>query len=204
MRHTIAVWVENEFGVLTRVANLFSARGFNIESLCVAPTEDPTLSRITLVTRGNDRVIEQIVKQLRRLIPVYRIDDLTNSPHVERELLLAKIRVDAKSIAKAKAILKQHRARLVDATSDSLMLELTGDIAATERLLVALRTFGVTELARSGALAMAKIQRQATGVKVMGGKRLATKTGSNHKKHKAKLGNKTAKAAKQSATKKSR
>ena len=158
MRHSIAVWVENEFGVLTRVANLFSARGFNIESLCVAPTQDPTLSRITLVTRGNDRVIEQIVKQLRRLIPVHSVEDLTAAPHVERELLLAKVRVDAKSTAKVKAIAKKYGGRIVDAGPTSLLIEFTADVAPTQKLLAALKPYGVEEFARTGALAMAKLK----------------------------------------------
>lgn len=156
MRHTIAVWVENEFGVLTRVANLFSGRGFNIESLCVAPTEDPTLSRITLVTRGNDQVIEQIVKQLRRLIPVYRIEDLTEAPHVERELVLVKVRADAETRAEVTRLVEIFRCKIVDASVDAFVIELTGDSQKVEAFLNLLSPLGIREIARSGAVAMAR------------------------------------------------
>ena len=156
MRHTIAVWVENEFGVLTRVANLFSGRGFNIESLCVAPTEDPAISRITMVTFGDDQVIEQIEKQLRRLIPVYRVEDLTENPHVERELVLVKVRADNETRAEVTRLVEIFRCKIVDASTDTFVIEITGDAGKISAFLNLLGPLGVKEIARSGAVAMAR------------------------------------------------
>lgn len=156
MRHTISVWVENDFGVLTRVAGLFSQRGYNIESLCVAVTQDPHVSRITLVTKGNDRVIEQIVKQLRRLVPVIRVEDLTATAHVERELVLVHVRADRDTRAEVMRLIDIFRGKVVDASSDSFVIEITGDEGKVNAFLELLAPLGIRELVRSGKVAMAR------------------------------------------------
>src|SRR3990172_4351469 len=127
MRHTISVLVENEFGVLSRVAGLFSGRAFNIESLNVAETLDPTISRMTLVTGGNEQIIEQIIKQLNKLVNVIKVFDLTGSDFVEREMVLIKVNAEASSRAEVLRILEIFRGRVVDVSTKSYTLELTGD-----------------------------------------------------------------------------
>ncbi|RMF13383.1 MAG: acetolactate synthase small subunit [Candidatus Dadabacteria bacterium] len=156
MRHTIAVWVQNEFGVLTRVANLFSGRGFNIESLCVAPTEDPEISRITMVTRGDDAVIDQIIKQLRRLLPVHRVEDMTGFAHVERELVLVKVRADDETRTEVTRLVEIFRCKIIDASHDTFVIEVTGDAGKIEAFLNLLKPMGIKEIARSGAVAMVR------------------------------------------------
>ena len=159
MRHTVAVWVENEFGVLTRVAGLFSQRGFNIESLCVAETQDPSISRITMVTRGEDAVIDQIVKQLRRLIPVVDVQDLTEMAHVERELVLIKVRADRETRAEVMRLSEIFRGKIVDASQDAFMIEITGDEGKISAFVELLEPLGVREIARSGKVAMERNPR---------------------------------------------
>lgn len=162
MRHTISVWVENEFGVLPRVAGLFSGRGFNIDTLCVAETEDPTLSRITLVTHGSDEIIEQIVKQLRRLVPVVKVVDLTDEPHVDRELVLVKVRADRETRPEVYRLSEIFRGKIVDASQDTFIIEITGDEGKIAAFLELLSPMGIKEIARSGKVAMGRAMRLTT------------------------------------------
>lgn len=154
MRHTISVLVENEFGVLSRVAGLFSARAFNIESLTVAETLDATMSRITLVTRGDDRVVEQIEKQLNKLIGVIQVNDFAGSPHVEREMALIKVNADEKSRAEIMNIVDIFRGKVIDVGPRSFILEVTGDEDKIQAILDLLRPIGILEIVRTGKVAM--------------------------------------------------
>src|SRR5881409_2694127 len=149
-KHMIAVLVENKFGVLSRVAGLFSARGYNIESLSVGETLDPSVSRMTLVVRGDEFVIEQVTKQLHKLIDVIKVTDLTDEGHVERELVL--VRVNAEPSNRAEIL----RARVVDVTPVSFELEATGDEGKLEALIDLLRPIGIQELVRTGKVAIAR------------------------------------------------
>ena len=153
MRHTISILLENEAGALSRVAGLFSARGFNIESLTVAPTEDPTVSRMTLVTSGSPAIIEQITKQLNKLIDVIRLIDLNESRHVERELMLVKLRATGDGQrAETKRIVDIFRGRILDMTDSSFIVELTGDGQKLDAFIQAVSAHGIMEVVRSGAL----------------------------------------------------
>ncbi|HXG30633.1 MAG TPA: acetolactate synthase small subunit [Thermodesulfobacteriota bacterium] len=156
MRHTISILVDNEPGVLARIAGLFSARGFNIESLCVGETLDPTMSRITLVTSGDDWIIEQIIKRFNNMINVIKVQDLTEMTHVEREMVL--IRVEATSETRAEILRTADifRARVVDVGPKSYMLELTGDKDKVTAFIELLRPMGIKEIARTGSVAMAR------------------------------------------------
>lgn len=156
MRHIISILMENESGALSRVANLFSARGYNIETLCVAPTEDPSLSRMTLVTTGTDEIIEQIVKQLNKLIDVVKLSDLTEGSHIERELMLVKVRASGEQRAEMLRLTEIFRGHVIDVTDSTYTIELTGpgdkldgflDAAGRDNLLEVART-GVTGIAR--------------------------------------------------------
>ena len=126
MRHIISILLENESGALSRVAGLFSARGYNIETLTVAPTEDPSLSRLTIVTSGSDEVIEQITKQLNKLIDVIKVVDLSEAAHIERELMLIKVRASGKDREEVKRMADIFRGRIVDVTETTYVIELTG------------------------------------------------------------------------------
>jgi len=154
MRHTISVLVSNEFGVLARVAGLFSGRGFNIESLTVAETLDPTVSRITLVTRGDDKVLEQITKQLNKLISVIKVTDFLDSKHVERELALIKVTANEQTRAEVMNIVDIFRAKVIDVGSHSYIVELTGDEEKINAIIELLRPLGIKEIARTGKVAM--------------------------------------------------
>jgi len=154
MRHTISVLVENKFGVLTRVAGLFSGRGYNIDSLNVAPTQDPTTSRMTIVTRGDDATVDQIVKQLNKLVNVMHVHDFREGEAVDRELVLAKVAVDSKTRAEVMQITDIFRAKIVDVQSKSLTIEVTGDESKVEKLLSLLKTFGIIDLTRTGKVAL--------------------------------------------------
>lgn len=156
MRHVIAVHVENEAGVLSRVAGLFSSRGFNIESLTVAPVGDGKTSHMTLVTRGDDAIIEQITKQLHKLVPVLRVVDLTDGPHVARELMLVKVAAEKEARAEVLRIADIFRCRVVDATPASFMIEVTGDSEKLDACLNLLLPLGVVEVVRTGQVAMAR------------------------------------------------
>ena len=150
MRHTITVLVENEFGVLTRIAGLFSARGYNIESLNVAPTLDESMSRMTLVTRGDERIIEQITKQLNKLIDVVKLMDMTDGPHIEREMLLVKLHAEGERRGELKRVADIFRGRIIDVTNHTYTVELTGDGAKLDAFLEVLEPGAILEVVRSG------------------------------------------------------
>jgi len=155
MRHTLTVLVENEFGVLTRVAGLFSARGYNIESLNVAPTMDETVSRMTLVTRGSDGVVEQIKKQLNKLIPVIKVEDISHLVHMEREMLLLKLHTNADNRAEVVKLAEDIRAKVVDNVDISyLTLELTGASEKLDDFLEQAGAYGIIEMTRTGPVGM--------------------------------------------------
>jgi acetolactate synthase-1/3 small subunit len=158
-RHTFAVLVENKFGVLGRITGLFSARGFNIESLSVAETEDPTVSRITLVTAGDAKILEQVHKQLNRLIDVIKVTDLSEEPHVDRELVLIKVYAEADMRAEVLRIADIFRAKIVDVTPKTYVLEVTGDEGKIRAVIGLLKPMGVQEVVRTGKIAIARGQR---------------------------------------------
>jgi acetolactate synthase-1/3 small subunit len=154
MRHTISVLVENKFGVLTRVAGLFSGRGYNIDTLNVGPTEDPHTSRMTIVTRGDDATLEQIVKQLEKLVDVLTVLDFREGEFIDRELVLVKVSVDSKSRAEVMQITDIFRAKIVDVQPKSLTIEITGNESKVEKFLGLMKTFGVLDLSRTGKVAL--------------------------------------------------
>src|SRR5205809_3235447 len=154
MRHTISVLVENKFGVLTRVAGLFSGRGYNIDTLNVAPTADPTASRMTIVTRGDDATLDQIVKQLNKLADVMKVQDFREGEFVDRELVLVKVSVDSKTRAEVMQITDIFRTKIVDVQPKSLTVEITGDESKVEKFLDLMKAFGIIELTRSGKIAL--------------------------------------------------
>lgn len=142
--------MENEAGALSRVAGLFSARGYNIESLTVAPTEDPSLSRMTLVTRGSDEIIEQITKQLNKLIDVVKLIDLTEGPHIEREMMLVKVRAASDDRAELKRLSDIFRGHIIDVTPNTYVIELTGTGDKLDAFLEAVGSAAILETVRSG------------------------------------------------------
>lgn len=156
MKHTISVLVENEFGVLSRVSGLFSGRGFNIESLSVAPTLDPDTSRMTIVTRGDDRILEQINKQLNKLISTIKVVDFTGEDFVERELALIKVSTEAETRAEVLRVVDIFRAKVVDVTARSYTVEITGAPAKVDALLELLRPMGIKEIVRSGPVVIGR------------------------------------------------
>jgi len=162
MRHTISVLVENEFGVLARVAGLFSGRGFNIESLSVAETLDPTISRLTLVTRGDDQVLEQIEKQLNKLVNVIRVTDFTNTQHVERELVLIKVKAAERTRGELVNIVDIFRAKIIDVSRQSYIVEITGTEDKVRALIELLTPLGILEVVRTGRVAMFRGTRLLT------------------------------------------
>src|ERR687892_610440 len=155
-KHTISVLVENKFGVLSRVAGLFSARGYNIESLSVGETLDPSVSRMTIVVTGDEFVIEQVMKQLHKLIDVIKVNDLTDDSHVERELVLIRINAEPQHRAEILRTADIFRARVVDVTAVSFVLEATGDEPKIEALIELLRPMGIQELVRTGKIAITR------------------------------------------------
>ncbi len=160
MRHTISVLVTNEFGVLSRISGLFSGRGFNIESLSVAETLDPKVSRMTIVTTGDDKVLEQINKQLNKLINVIRVHDFTDEEHIERELALVKVTANAESRAEILSIVDIFRAKVVDVSPRTYTVEITGDEEKIGAITELLRPFGIKEIVRTGRIAMARSPKQ--------------------------------------------
>ncbi len=156
MRHIISILMENEAGALSRVAGLFSARGYNIESLTVAPTEDPTLSRMTLVTRGSNDVIEQITKQLNKLVDVVKLIDLTEGQHIEREMLLIKVRAAGGMRDEVKRLVDIFRGRIIDVTDTTYTVELTGTGNKLDAFIDAVRGAGILEVVRSGVSGIAR------------------------------------------------
>jgi len=151
MRHIISLLLENEAGALSRVSGLFSARGYNIESLTVAPTEDPTLSRMTIVTTGSDEVIEQITKQLNKLVDVVKVVDLSDGEHIERELMLVKVRASGKDREEMKRMAEIFRGRIIDVTDKSYTIELTGAGTKLDAFINALERGTILETVRTGA-----------------------------------------------------
>lgn len=156
MQHTISVLVENEFGVLTRVASLFSGRGFNIDSLSVAPTNEEGLSRMTIVTRGDDNILEQITKQLNKLIDVIKVIDFTDGSGIEREMALIKVTAEDESRAEVLRIVDIFRAKIIDVTPKSYTIEATGNPLKIDAILDLLRPLGLKELVRTGAVAIGR------------------------------------------------
>ena len=154
MRHTISILVENRFGVLTRVSGMFSGRGFNIDTLNVGPTQDPKMSRMTVVVQGDDTVLEQVTKQLNKLVDVIDITDFKEGGFVDRELVLLKLKVDSKTRAEVIQICEIFRAKIVDVQADTLTVELTGDEAKVARFVKLMENFGILELNRTGRIAM--------------------------------------------------
>ena len=159
MRHIISILMENEAGALSRVAGLFSARGYNIESLTVAPTEDPSLSRMTLVTRGTDEIIEQITKQLNKLIDVVKLMDMTNGPHIEREMMLIKVRAVGEARDELKRVSDIFRGRIIDVTDKTYTIELTGTGDKLDAFIQTLDQVVIVEVVRSGVSGIARGER---------------------------------------------
>ena len=155
-RHIISMLLENESGALSRVAGLFSARGYNIESLTVAPTEDETLSRLTLVTSGSVDVIEQITKQLNKLVDVVKLVDLTEGPHIERELLIIKVNANGAMRDEIKRLVDIFRGRIIDVTETTYTIELTGASDKLDAFVQAVRGAGIVEVVRSGVSGIAR------------------------------------------------
>ncbi|MGL5805796.1 MAG: acetolactate synthase small subunit [Xenococcaceae cyanobacterium] len=156
MKHTLSVLVEDEAGVLTRIAGLFARRGFNIESLAVGPAEQVGVSRITMVVPGDDRTIEQLTKQLYKLVNVLKVLDITQTPCVERELMLLKVNAIASDRSKVIQIAQIFRARVVDMSEETLTLEVVGDPGKLVAIVQMLNKFGVREIARTGKIALVR------------------------------------------------
>ncbi len=158
-RHLISILMENEAGALSRVANLFSARGYNIESLTVAPTDDPTLSRLTLVTSGNEQIIEQIIKQLNKLIDVVKLIDLSETDAIERELMLVKTRATGEQRAEMKRLAEIFEGHILDVTDSTYTIELTGRSEKLDNFLRAVEKDAILEVVRSGTTGIARGQK---------------------------------------------
>ncbi len=154
MRHTISVLVENTFGVLTRVAGMFSGRGYNIDSLNVAPTHDSGKSRMTIVTRGNDATVEQIVRQLYKLVNVLEITDFREHEYIDRELVLVKVKVSARNRSEVMQITDIFRAKIVDVQSKTMTIEVTGNESKVNKFIGLMDNFGVIDLTRTGKVAL--------------------------------------------------
>ena len=159
MRHVISLLLENEAGALSRVSGLFSARGYNIESLTVAPTEDASLSRMTIVSVGSDDIIEQITKQLNKLIDVVKVVDLSEAAHIERELMLVKVRATGKDREEMKRVADIFRGRIIDVTESSYVIELTGNTAKLDAFLDAIDRSLILETVRTGVCGIGRGDR---------------------------------------------
>ena len=162
MRHTISVLVENKFGVLSRIAGLFSGRGFNIESLSVAESLDPNVSRMTIVTRGDDKVIEQVTKQLNKLVDVIKVIDHTEEKFVDRELALIKINAEPQLREEILRITEIFRGKVVDVSSKTYTVEVTGDEEKVDTFIEMLKPLGIKEIARTGRIAMSRGSKALT------------------------------------------
>lgn len=154
MRHTLSVLVENKFGVLARIAGLFSGRGFNIDTLNVAPTQDPTMSRMTVVVKGDDAVLEQIIKQLNRLIEVIKVQDFRDGEYVDRELVLIKVNVNSKTRPEVMQICDIFRAKIVDVGHNALTVEITGNESKVGAFIDLMQPFGIRDITRTGKVAL--------------------------------------------------
>ena len=161
-RHIISLLMENEAGALSRVSGLFSARGYNIESLTVAPTEDPTLSRMTIVTSGSDSIIEQITKQLNKLVDVVKLLDLSEGSHIERELMLIKVRAEKNDREEVKRLCDIFRGRVIDVTETSYVIEITGDGKKLDAFVHAFSEDHIVEVVRTGPSGIARGARGLT------------------------------------------
>lgn len=159
MRHTISLLVENEFGVLSRIAGLFSGRGFNIESLCVAESLDPTISTMTIVTKGNDAILEQILKQLNKLINVIKVVDFKEIDYVSREMVLVKVNAEEKTRAEILRMVEIFRGKVIDVSSRSYTIMITGDEDKLKAFVNLIKPLGIKELVRTGPIAMARGER---------------------------------------------
>ena len=162
MRHIISILMENESGALSRVAGLFSARGYNIESLSVAPTDDPSLSRMTLVTSGTDEIVEQISKQLNKLVDVVKLIDLTESPHIARELMLIKVEAVADTRDEVKRLVDIFRGHIIDVTDTSYTIEVTGNGDKLDAFVQSLSSISIHEVVRSGLLGISRGEKTLT------------------------------------------
>ena len=156
MKKIISVLVENRFGVLTHVSGLFSARGFNIDSLAVGETEDPTISRMTIVADGDEKTLEQVKKQLNRLIDVVKVIDLTDEDFVDRELVLVKVRINSKNRSEILQIADTFQAKIDDVKKDTAVIEVTGDQNKIKSFIEIMKPFGTTEIVRTGRIAMGR------------------------------------------------
>ncbi|HEY6898570.1 MAG TPA: acetolactate synthase small subunit [Rhodocyclaceae bacterium] len=159
MRHLISILIENEAGALSRVAGLFSARGYNIETLTVAPTEDLSLSRMTIVSVGSDDIIEQITKQLNKLVDVVKVVDLSEAPHLERELMLVKVRAAGKDREEMKRMAEIFRGRIIDVTETTYVIELTGNTAKLDAFIEAIDKALILETVRTGVCGIGRGDR---------------------------------------------
>ena len=162
MKHTISVLVEDEAGVLSRIAGLFARRGFNIESLAVGPAEQMGISRLIMVVPGDDSVIEQLIKQLYKLVNVLKVQDITEKPCVERELMLVKVNATASNRTEVMQVVQIFRARIVDLSEDSLTIEVVGDPGKMVAIIQMLNKFGIREIARTGKIALIRESRVNT------------------------------------------
>ncbi len=160
MRHIISILLENESGALSRVAGLFTARGYNIESLTVAPTEDASLSRMTLVTWGSEEIMEQITKQLNKLVDVVRLTDLTEGKHIEREMMLIKVRAVAEERDEVKRLADIFRGRVIDVTDASYTIEVTGNGSKLDAFIQSVSDKRILEVVRSGILSIARGEKR--------------------------------------------
>ncbi|MDR3113524.1 MAG: acetolactate synthase small subunit [Endomicrobium sp.] len=156
MRHTISVLVENKFGVLARISTLFAARGFNIDSLAVGETDDPALSRMTIVVKGDDSVLEQVTKQLNKLVDVIKVNDFNDIEYVERGLALIKISVNKSNRAEVMQMVSIFRTRIIDVSQDSMTVEITGDEEKIEAFIEMVRPYGIKEVCRTGIVALSR------------------------------------------------
>lgn len=162
-KHTISVLVDNQFGVLARVSGMFSARGYNIISLCVGETENPAISRMTVTVRGDDGVLAQIIQQLNKLVDVIEVEDLTNSAFVERELVLIKVAAGGKKRGEVIELASIFRAKIADLDKDCMTVEVTGAQAKVNACIEMMRNFGIKELVRTGNIAIARSSAAANG-----------------------------------------
>jgi acetolactate synthase I/III small subunit len=156
MRHTLSVLVENRFGVLTRVAGMFSGRGFNIDTLNVAPTLDASMSRMTIVVRGDDKTLEQVVKQTEKLVDVIKVDDFRDDEFVDRELVLMRVDVNEKTRSEVLQICDVFRAKIVDVRLDKLVIEITGNEGKIAKFISLMEHFGIAEITRTGKVALSR------------------------------------------------
>ena len=156
MRHTLSVLVENKFGVLTRIAGMFSGRGFNIDTLNVGPTLDPSTSRMTIVVRGDDSVLDQVTKQLRKLVDVIELQDFNEGQSVDRELVLLRVSVNHQTRAEVMQLCDIFRAKIIDVQRNNISIEVTGDESKIGKFIFLMEPFGISDLTRTGKIALAR------------------------------------------------